>query len=120
MNNSKNINIYIFMIISSILLSKIVYADSENILTAADYDELCDIYKTIADKSISLSLKEMRLTENVQNKLPNLFDNLFKHIMWADAKNRYQLIRDYAKQQNNLNWKCEIAFTYYDTEFGVQ
>lgn len=59
----------------------------------------------------------MMLTENVLNKLPTLFNNMFIHINNNYADARYKLIQQYAKQQNQLEWECKAANTYYTTNF---
>ena len=69
------------------------------------------------NKSIDLSTKEMEITENVQNKLPKLFNRLFVHVIVTDAADRYALIKQYAKQQDKLIWECEAAHQYYTTAF---
>jgi len=72
---------------------------------------------TVAKESTDLASKEMKLTEEVQLDLPELFDNLFIHIIRASADKRYQLISQYARQQNNVIWTCEAARSYYTDQF---
>ncbi len=66
---------------------------------------------------VNLTIKEMNLTENILNKLPTLFNNLFIHIMRSNVDKRYELIKQYAKQQNNFIWECEAARLYYINDF---
>jgi len=91
--------------------------DNETTIKNADFAELCDIYQDTTNITGDLITKEMMLTENVQNKLPALFNKLFTHINNNDADSRYQLIRQYAKQQNQLEWECKAANDYYSTNF---
>lgn len=112
--------VYIFgaIILIGILLSKSVLSGAGDDLSNSDYHKLCGIYGTVVKKSMDLSLKEMEIAESVQNKLPGLFNKLYVYVIWTNAVDRYQLIKDYAEQQNNIIWECEIARTYYASEFG--
>jgi len=73
--------------------------------------------KYLSENTDDLDTKEMMLTENVLNRLPTLFDKLFIHINNNNADTRYQLIQQYAKQQNQLKWECKAANTYYKINF---
>ena len=101
------------------LFTNNILANENNKIENSHYDELCGIYKNIVNKSVNLSEKEMKLTENVQDKLPALFNQLFVHIIISNADSRYRLIQQYAKQQNNITWECEAARLYYVNEFGT-
>lgn len=119
MNASNRINIIRpFLLIKLLVFTNHLYADSDSGQVEADYQKLCIIYMDVVNKQLDLTSKEMELTENVQNKLPNLFDQLFVHVIRSNADRRYQLIKQYAKQQNKINWECESARLYYDNEFG--
>lgn len=109
--------IYLLLFVVALFVTMVVVDDKSN-LGEAEYLELCNIYDSVVNKSISLSLKEMELTEKVQINLPELFDNLFVHIIYADSNKRYKLIKEYAKQQNNIVWSCESANKYYSDNFN--
>ena len=91
--------------------------NSENAIKNTDFLELCNIYQDISKSTDDLTTKEMMLTESVLNKLPTLFEKLFIHISNNNADTRYQLIQQYAKQQNQLEWECKAANNYYTTNF---
>ncbi len=112
-------NITRLMIITCTLYSHNLLANNESNFTVKDYSKLCNIYKYITAKPINLSSKEkeMKLTQNVQDKLPVLFNKLFIHIIKADVDIRYKLIKQYAQQQNKVSWDCETARLYYTTQF---
>ena len=88
-------------------------ANEKNNFTKIDYEKLCYIYDSVVIQPASLSLKEMTLAEEVQDKLPELFNSLFVNIIKVNANNRYKLIKDYAFQQNKVVWECESARKYY-------
>lgn len=113
----KHKNKLFLLLFMTIFFTASITAEEKNNFTRVDYGKLCDIYNNVVVKSVSLSLKEMSLTEEVQNKLPELFNSLFIHIIKANANNRYKLIKDYAFQQNNVIWKCESALIYYGENF---
>ena len=97
-----------------------LFAESNtNTHNESDYIELCNIYKSIVNKPLDLISKEMKLTENVQNKLPNLFNNLYVYVLNTDADSRYEFIQKFAKLRDKHNWECEIARSYYSTQFGT-
>jgi len=100
------------------LFSSNVFANEHSKLENSYYHELCNIYKSIINKPIDLPSKEMQLTESVQNKLPTLFNQLYIHIIKTDADSRYKLLKQYAEQQSNVIWECEVARKYYATQFG--
>ncbi len=104
------------MLFICVLFTNSLYADTNKILKT-DYLKLCNIYKNITNMPVNLTTKEMNLTENILNKLPVLFNNLFTHIMRSNADKRYELIKQYAKQQNNFIWECEAARLYYINDF---
>jgi len=99
-----------------VLFTNNIYAETDKILIT-DYLKLCTIYSRVDSMKTDLATKEMNLTEDVYNKLPVLFNNLFKHIIRSNAHKRYELIRQYAKQQNNYIWECESARLYYINNF---
>jgi hypothetical protein len=91
--------------------------DSDSGIKNSDFSELCDIYQDLSKSTDDLDTKEMVLTENILKKLPTLFNKLFIHINNNNADIRYQLIQQYAKQQNQLEWDCKAASTYYIMNF---
>lgn len=111
-------NIFRAMALICTLFSSSLFADNASKFIETDYQKLCDIYKNIVDQPLDLTSKEMNLTDNVKNKLPKLFNDLFIHIIRTNADSRYQLIKQYAKQQNDIIWECEIARLYYTNEFA--
>jgi len=108
---------YLLALIFTLFFNSVL-ANERLELENAHYHELCNIYKSIVNKPIDLSSKEAQLIESVQNKLPILFNQLYVHISDSDADRRYKLLKQYAKQQNNIIWECEVARKYYATQFG--
>ena len=106
---------FIFTIFSSSLFAE----DNNNTHKDSDYIELCNIYKNIVNKPIDLTSKEMKLTEDVQKRLPELFNNLYVYVLNTNADSRYEFIRKFAKLRDQHTWECEIARKYYSTEFGT-
>jgi len=114
---NKITHIYLLrIIIINILFTSCLYADTTKVLNI-DYIRLCNIYDEVVNQPVDLTTKEMHLTEDVYNKLPHLFNHLFKHVIRSNADKRYDLIKQYAKQQNNYIWKCESARLYYINDF---
>ena len=93
--------------------------NSDTGIENTDFSVLCNIYQDLSKSTDDLDTKEMMLTENVLNRLPTLFDKLFIHINNNNADTRYQLIQQYAKQQNQLEWECKAANTYYKMNFQL-
>lgn len=118
MNTSTYVNLIRATVLIGILFSNSLFAEDHYNFVKTDYETLCGIYKDIISKPVDLTSKEMELTESVQSKLPQLFNQLFIHIIKANADRRYQLIKQYAKQQSKVNWECDIAHNYYSSEFG--
>lgn len=115
-----SISALLIPLICLVLTSNVLANGNTNNIESIHYRELCDIYNKIANEPIDVSMKEMMLTENVQEKLPILFDQLFIHIIKSNASNRYRLIKQYASRQNDLSWECEAAHLYYTSEFVTQ
>lgn len=100
-----------------LFISSVSYAESHNTLTNYDYQMLCSIYKDIGITKSDLPSKEMELAKRIQDNVPIFFNQSYIHIMNASADKRYSLIKQYAKQQSNVDWVCEAARTYYTNEF---
>jgi len=106
---------FIFLLLSSNLYAGEPPPTSK--LTKANYHELCNIYKEITKKPVDLSTREGELVETIQRELPNLFNELYNFAMYADSKDRYDFIKEYAKQANKITWECEAAKLYYINDF---
>ncbi|VAW61735.1 hypothetical protein MNBD_GAMMA08-979, partial [hydrothermal vent metagenome] len=81
---SKYSTTLIFLLFSSELFADELISKTTN----ADYHELCNIYREVVNKSIDLGSKEGMLVEKTQKRLPVLFNELYKHAMYADSKDR--------------------------------
>lgn len=118
MNKKFNIKyFYISTFIIYILFSYSVLAEDGNSIRTEDYKNLCSIYEKVDKETTGLTSKEMMLTERVQKQLPELFNNLFIHIIKARSDKRYDLIKSYAQQQSNIVWDCASAHEYYANNF---
>ncbi|VAW58189.1 hypothetical protein MNBD_GAMMA11-1043 [hydrothermal vent metagenome] len=106
---------FIFLLLSSSLYAGEPPPTSK--LTKADYLELCNIYKKITKKPVSMDTKEEELIDTIDSKLPDLLNELYKHAVWTDPKDRYDYIKEYAKQINKVTWECDAAKQYYINDF---
>lgn len=79
--------------------------------------ELCNIYKEVSRLDSDLPSKEEMLAHQILNKLPSLFENMYSHVMKADAVRRYDLISEYKKHLSGESWVCENARRYYNSSF---
>jgi len=103
-----------------LLLSSNLYAGGSppvSKITKADYYELCNIYKEITKKPIDMDTKEGELIDAIYSKLPDLLNEIYKHAVGADPKDRYSFIKEYARQANKITWECEAARLYYINDF---
>jgi len=106
---------FIFLLFSSNLYAGEPSSTSK--LTKTDYHKLCDIYKEITNKynnkPVDISIKEGELINAIHDNLPDLYNDIYIYAIYADAKDRYNFIKDYAKQANKVTWECEAAKLYY-------
>ncbi len=117
MNAFKAIRILSVILIIYSLLNNTLYANDTDKINASDLQELCQIYKKTINKQTDLVTKESFLVENIQNKLPVLYNNLYQYVTLVDSNKRYNLIQQYAKQQSKITWRCEVARLYYVNGF---
>ncbi|VAW61737.1 hypothetical protein MNBD_GAMMA08-980 [hydrothermal vent metagenome] len=103
-----------------LLLSNSLYAgepSSTSKLTKTDYHKLCNIYKEITNKynnkSVHENIKEGELIDAIHDNLPYLYSDIYIHAIKVAAKDRYNFLKDYAKQNNKITWECEAAELYY-------
>ena len=90
---------------------------SANAQGATDYDKLCQIYGDIVQQPMDLSMKEMKITEQVLKEFPSFFEKNFVHISKADPDQRYQFIKQLAEEETDKTWDCEVMRSYYANEF---
>jgi len=116
---NKHIHRFLLHSVASIFLLQVNILSAEEFIskiTDDDYRELCHIYKSVINKPIDLSSKEGELVEKVERKLPVLFEELYSYVVVTDAKERFDLIKGYAKIHKR-NWECEPARQYYIRDF---
>lgn len=114
---SKAIFLRFILSFAFVLLFAHSVSANEPLIKDADFDQLCNVYKDTLQAASDLNSRETELAKSIQNKLPNLFDKLYVFIMRTSADKRYELITQYAKQQNNIEWACKEARLYYANEF---
>jgi len=113
---------FIFLLLSSSLYAGEPPPTSK--LTKADYNKLCDFYKEITNKynnkpvaistrEVDIRTREGELIDTIDSKLPDLLNELYVHAMLANPEERYNLIKEYAKQINNITWECKAAKLFY-------
>jgi len=119
---SKHIHRFLLHSIAFIflLLSSSLYAgepSSTSKLTKTDYHKLCNIYKEITskynNKSVHENIKEGELIDAIHDNLPDLYSDIYIYAIKVAAKDRYNFLKDYAKQDNKVTWECEAAELYY-------
>jgi len=110
-----------------LLLSNSLYAgepSSTSKLTKTDYHKLCNIYKKITSKygnkpvdistkEVDISTREGELIDAIHDNLPDLYSDIYIYAINVAAKDRYNFLKDYAKQYNKVTWECEAAELYY-------
>jgi len=83
----------------------------------SSYDQLCQIYTEIAPQAMALDLKEGKLADTVESKMPDFFESDYVNIITADRIKRYALIQSLAGREGQADWQCKTMERYFSGEF---
>jgi hypothetical protein len=79
---------------------------------APPYDRLCRIYEEFSTQPLT-SERAVQLAERVERELPEVYVD-FGMIADADYRQRYELIRNLAREKGHQeNWQCDAVRRVY-------
>ena len=103
-----------FLFICFFALTLISCTSEASLQDEATYDQLCQIYDEVNALDKETEEKRVEIIDRVDTQLPALFEKHFKHIIDADAGQRYALIQQVvAHETGNSDWECQAMETYY-------
>ncbi|MCF6324282.1 MAG: hypothetical protein L3J89_08170 [Gammaproteobacteria bacterium] len=85
--------------------------------TVSSYDPLCQIYSEIAPQAMALDIKEGKLADTIESKMPVFFESDYVNIMTADRIKRFALIKSMADGEGQADWQCMTMERYFAGEF---
>jgi len=83
----------------------------------SSYDQLCQIYSEIAPQPMPLSIKEGKLADSVESKMPIFFKSDYENIITADRNKRFALIKSLADNAGHADWQCKVMYRYFSGDF---
>ncbi|MGH1486743.1 MAG: hypothetical protein ACRBCI_11025 [Cellvibrionaceae bacterium] len=105
-----------FIVLFCFLLLSISCEKGNLYLEESKFNTLCNIYKNIASKNISVNEKETAIYNTVKAELPDFFKDYFDHISNTDRNRKYSFTQEIAsaRTNNELNWECGAMKEYYE------
>jgi len=99
------------------LIVTLTAACNGSVKTNTNFDKLCELYKDIVPQQVDLTTKEIQLIQRVEKEFPRFYKDNFQYIVSANHDQRYDFINQISLEETKKPWNCEIARTYYATEF---
>jgi len=84
-----------------------------------DYDKLCKIYEEIVQKSFSPEIREMELSERIQNEIPNVYEH-YRNILMSGPNDSYLLFKKVAEIETKADWDCKVMKAYFATKLNMK
>lgn len=109
-----------FIVALLLFYSYNIFATDSSKDISSNYKKLCNIYTEVTASNKDepdISLIEMEIASNVQKKLPELFNQMYVHVISSMPNRRYSLINEYAKAVNQIDRECEAANAYFTNRF---
>ena len=104
-----------FLLICFIALTLTSCTSEANLQDESTYEQLCQIYGNVNSLDKETEEKRVEIIDRVDKQLPKLYEKHFRHIITAEAGQRYALIQQVVGHETgNSDWECQAMKSYYD------